>query len=257
MAGNTVRQIDWDDPTIQYHGREGSGDIVRLALDTNQHTRVALLHEKADLVLVHYIGAEGQRGRYYRCLADTEEGCPGCQYIGEPNNRFGSNVIWYDCNPQTGALNTPLKFQIALWTYGNDKFVQLRGIRQEWGDLRKLDLSVHCTEKNYQRLVITPCKECAWTRQPPEVVKQTAEFVKKNLYNVVQIIGKTHPRAEVLLAIAKAKPELGLGAPAAAAAGASMFTVPGNGIPISAETATGAATETIAETDFDALLGSI
>jgi hypothetical protein len=225
-----------DDPTITYDER--GGDLVKLHLDNGVTTRVCLISEKVEMVLVHYIGK-----KYMRCRSDQPDGCPGCEHKGEPRNRFGTNVIWYETS-KDGTPRKPLQAKVALWTFGNDKFVQLKAAKQEWGDLRKHDLRIQCSDKQYQRFVITPCKEALWLSDQA-FATQMAARIKEEKYDVLKIIGKVYSRAEMIAGLreedSSIKPD-----PNTDEGGASVDV-----------TDDGPAAEALPEADFDNLLADL
>lgn len=186
---STAHEVDWGDQSIQNSPRGSSRDLEKFFLDDNETARVVVLDKSAYLAMSHY---KHDVRRYVRCIKDITGGaCPGCELTGDPRQRFGANVLQYKTT-KTGEVVKPYEWTIKLWTFGPDKFTQLRAVREEWGDLRQKDLKVLCKSKQYQELVITPLKETLWTNPEIGIQAQVVEDYKSGRFDVEKIIGKIY-----------------------------------------------------------------
>lgn len=185
----TSQTVDWGDTSIQAPQRGSSRDLEKFFLDTNETARIVVMDKTAYLAMSHY---KHDVRRYVRCIRDITGGaCPGCEIAGEPRQRFGANVLQYKTTP-TGEVIKPYEWVIKLWTFGPDKFTQLRAVREEWGDLRQRDLKVLCKSKQYQELVITPLKDTLWTSADAGIQDKVVEDYKEKRFDIEKIIGKIY-----------------------------------------------------------------
>jgi hypothetical protein len=116
-----------------------------------------------------------QNKKYYRCL-DHQGYCPiciaasnkvgeGAMRIKKASETFGANILVYKTDAQ-GQVMQPLSAEVYFWAFGADKFVQLRNIIQEWGPITDIDLSVTCTDAQFQKVTMTPAKNCHYNSTP-------------------------------------------------------------------------------------------
>lgn len=186
---STAKSVDWDDDSIKTTPRGSSRDLEKFFLDDNETARIVVLDQTAFLAMTHY---EKNVKRYVRCIRDITGGeCPGCEKTGEPRQRFGANVVQYKTT-KTGEIVKPYEWSVKLWTFGPDKFTQLRAVKEEWGDLRKVDLKVLCKSKQFQELVITPLKNSIWLDPEAGIREQVAASYNEGKYDVEKIIGKIY-----------------------------------------------------------------
>lgn len=154
--------VSWDNENIT------DGRNPGLKLKKDQTARIAILSKDAYMVLDHY---STKARRHARCIK-SKGMCPACSVLGDPKERFACKVLIYR-TAETGEVLAPFSGKVAVWVFGADKFVQLRAIRKQWGDLRGRDLTVTCTDENFQRFTIQPCPDCLFRKD-----KKTLDAVK-------------------------------------------------------------------------------
>ena len=116
--------------------------------------------------------------------------CPACGILGEPKERFAAKILIYETN-MAGELTKPLRFQVLTWVLSSDKFVDLRNIRKQWGDLRARDLMVTCPKggEQFQKMSFVPTPKCIW-RSHEKVTKKVLEMVKRDKTDLEAVLGK-------------------------------------------------------------------
>ena len=147
-------------------------DLDSFKLEKNEKARITMLDKHAKMMLAHYVRSGEPRedgsipGRYYACLGDYKkvmedgadpEGCPACAVaepardvpVSVPRRRFAMHIIRYRTNTK-GQATQPLSLALEVWQFGDNKFNQLVDRQEEHGDLRKKDIIVTCTGKQYQ-----------------------------------------------------------------------------------------------------------
>jgi len=185
---STGHEVPWDDDSIKTSPR-GGRDLEKFRLDEGETARIVVLDENAYLSMTHY---DPESKRYARCIRDVTGGnCPGCEKTGDPRQRFGANVVQYKTT-KAGEPITPYEWTVKLWTFGPDKFTQLRAIKKEWGDLRKVDLKVLCKSTQFQEMVITPLRNTIWLDEEAGIREAVAEDYKSNKFDIERIIGKVY-----------------------------------------------------------------
>lgn len=120
--------------------------------------------------------------RYYRCLAYTGY-CPACVAatnkvgaIKKASDTYGTNIQLYHTDDK-GAVTTPLDSEVAFWAFGADKFQMIRSIIGEYGPIENVDLLVECTDPQFQKVSITPARNC--------IYNEAAEGVKNAMGQVI------------------------------------------------------------------------
>jgi hypothetical protein len=106
--------------------------------------------------------------KYYRCL-EYQGYCPVCIAASNKVNKikgasdtFGANILVYEAD-DAGTIKQPLVADVHFWAFGSDKFTALRGIQNEWGDITGIDLTVTCTDEQFQKVTLSPGKKCFYT----------------------------------------------------------------------------------------------
>ena len=157
-----MAELGFDNPSFK---SASIFDMDQLRLEKDEKARIAIIDEKAKMELVHWIDAE-PRGRYYVCLGDYQtvqsqssdpDRCPACSVaepgrgvlVSMPRRRFVLNVARYRTNSK-GAILNPLSLALQAWVFSDDKYNKLVDRHQEHGDLRRHDITLTCTAKQYQ-----------------------------------------------------------------------------------------------------------
>ena len=149
-------------------------DLDLFRLDKNEKARITILDKTAKMMLAHYVRSGEPRedgsipGRYYACLGEYDkvmedggdpDNCPACHAaepgrdvtVSTPRRRFAMHVIRYRTNTK-GQATLPLSLALEVWQFGDDKFNKLVDRQEEHGDLRKRDINITCTAKQYQNM---------------------------------------------------------------------------------------------------------
>ena len=179
--------VQWDDKSI-------TGSMSKLfKLKDGQVARISVLSKDAFMVYDHYSSKARRHGRCIRSVGM----CPGCGVLGEPRERFAAKILIYETN-LAGELTKPLRFQLSTWVFSADKFVELRNIRKQWGDLRARDLMVTCPKggEKFQKMSFVPTPKCIW-RAHGKVTKKVLEMVKSDKTDLESILGKVLPAEEL------------------------------------------------------------
>lgn len=154
----------------------------------------------------HFNPVVNQGSRYFRCL-DYQGYCPICvaasNKVGEGKMRikkasdtFGANILVYDTNDD-GTLKEPHNAEVYFWAFGSDKFVALRGIIKEWGSLTDVDLTVVCTDEQFQKVTITPGKKCYYKEE--EALKKVCDKkIEEDSYPLDKFLCKEVPLLELV-----------------------------------------------------------
>jgi hypothetical protein len=152
-------------------------DRLRFRMADDAVARVAFLEDELTRTHVHY-------HRYYHlCLGSN---CPACQY-SQPKPRYAAYILVYALNGD-GQLIVPLNFSLKCFIFGRDKYSILSRIRHEWGDLRKIDLNIRCEVARYQKMAISPARECAY-QSDPAIVEQVLDLYKKERVDPRDMLG--------------------------------------------------------------------
>lgn len=153
----------------------------------------------------HYNPVVTQGSRYFRCL-DYQGYCPVCvaaaNRVGEGKMRikkasdiFGANILVYDTNDD-GSLKEPHNAEVYFWAFGSDKFIMLRSIIKEWGSLKDIDLTVVCTDEQFQKVTITAGKKCYYMEEE-ELRKACDKKVEDDSYPLDKFLCKEVPLLEL------------------------------------------------------------
>lgn len=186
-----VSQVSWDDQTIQSsQGQISRREIIQFKGKAGHTQRILLIDTVAVMVKQHY---HRPSRKYIRCIKDTNNGyCPACDALGAPSQSFASNVIVYETTSDGQPVldnNGHPKFHVAMWKFGADKFCLLRDLRKEWGDLRKHDLVISCSDEQFQRLTIVPSPTALWL-QDQAFQNIVVEAYKRDKYDLEKLMGK-------------------------------------------------------------------
>ena len=185
----------WDDDTIRK--KEGGGDFRKLDRfrgKQGQTYRFAIVDENPIKVQQHY--HRGGFG-YLRCIRPLQMKCAACEAGDKSNPRLGVNIIMYPSAYLDGVPEVDGKpgvfdasgVKVLAFFFGSSAFVDLRNIRSEWGDLRKHDLKVQCTNEQYQHLSFTVCKDALYLADKTRAI-EVAKIVRDQRFDLKKILGK-------------------------------------------------------------------
>jgi len=203
------RKLNLDDETV----KEGAGQATFFRGKKGTTHRICLLDTATTAIMVHYHRGTGQ---YVRCLNDFDEDgdalgaeCPACKNrdMGAPRQKHGLLVCWYETDKRgepivsekarkKGKVNP---YEIAVWTFGDDKFCQLRAFKREHGDLRKIDFKVECTDEQFQRLTLIPCKTALWMETKHAKADVSSAYkAEKQARDIERLLAKDYTAEEMV-----------------------------------------------------------
>lgn len=123
--------------------------------------------------------------------------CPMCalahensEYTDAPQRRYAMNVIRYRTKGSGYDLINPFSVELLVWSFTDRYFNQLIDFKEEWGDLRKHDLKVECTNKDFQNFDIQVASKAQWLADADRkaIVKET--FKENKLEDISIAIGQ-------------------------------------------------------------------
>jgi len=156
LPGN-VRFTDFNDGSVKmfdfenYKGVKGRTDRIGI-----------LFPEMIAAARTHFV----PDGGYVLCQSEFKEVggndvivrmAPCCEKLREPRKRFAAMIIQYRTD-KDGNLLKPLSYDLKVWTFGPDKYIELRSLNAEF-PLAAHDLRLTCTDDNFQKLTIQTCRE--------------------------------------------------------------------------------------------------
>ena len=83
-------------------------------------------------------------------------------WIAPPKRKFAMHVFQYRTKPNSFEVSTPFNGEHKVWVFTDKTFLKLREFIQEWGDLKKHDLYITCTNGMYQNYDISVAPKAAW-----------------------------------------------------------------------------------------------
>jgi hypothetical protein len=196
-TSSEITDASLDDDTVS------SGDFVFYKGRKNVVDRIAMLNPKnMKSARSHYQEGKG----YFLChskfeLVGGQEVCsvpaPCCQQLEESKKRFAALILQYTLGPD-GKLINPLSYTFKLWRISDDKFVQLRDIHKEF-PLDKHDLTIRCTEEQYQKLTIQASATSILANEKfPAVYRQQIEtWVRSMTPKSARSLGRKLSEAEL------------------------------------------------------------
>ena len=174
--------IDFSNQDIQSSSGNFSSDREwrRLKFEAGKSYRIKFIDKTVEMRYRHYNPVEGKSIKgYYRCLRHTGY-CPACvaasqgfggdgKYKLKPAQEyFGANILVYTTDAN-GQPTQPLNAEVYFWGFNSKKFVELRSIQQECGDLTELDLKLTCADQQaerFQDVSIIPIPKCLYNSDP-------------------------------------------------------------------------------------------
>lgn len=123
--------------------------------------------------------------------------CPMCalavensEYTDAPQRRYAMHVVRYRTKGQSYDLINPFSVELLVWSFTDRYFNQLIDFKEEWGDLRKHDIKVECTNKDFQNFDLQVASKAQWLtdKSRESIVKQT--FKENKLEDISIAIGQ-------------------------------------------------------------------
>jgi hypothetical protein len=207
-----MAELGFDNPSFK---SSSIFDMDQLRLEKDERARIAIIDEKAKMELVHWINGD-PRGRYYVCLGDYQtvqsqtsdpDRCPACSVaepgrdtvVSMPRRRFVLNVARYRTNSKGQVLN-PLSLALQAWVFSDDKYNKLVDRHQEHGDLRRHDITLTCTAKQYQSYDIDVSPKLL-LQEEAGGLEQYKQLRKETNADVSRLLGTTlsYERLEALV----------------------------------------------------------
>jgi len=164
-----VRKVGWRDKKVdnttdyRYKAQAGRIDYIRVLDDCVEF-------------LIHYIP---DKNRYVNCIKNENTECPACNAGYVPEKKYVCTIIYISSKDKTGREETIGKTMV--WSFGPDKYVQLRGLDEEYGSIKKYDIVVICTETQFQKvsLNINTSKKTRVSKEMVEEYKANAQLIDK------------------------------------------------------------------------------
>lgn len=146
----------------------------------NVTDRIAILSSTLLRARVHYHDA---KKKSFKCLSTPTHQAPCCKHMGEPDQKFGLIVFQY-LTDENGNMLTDEKLsgKVKLWVVSDSRYSELSQIHKEFPLLDagfaepQFDMTLKCTEEQYQRMTFTPCREAFWKKKQEwfDAIKQKA-----------------------------------------------------------------------------------
>lgn len=94
------------------------------------------------------------------------------EQLGEPAQYFGLVLFHYQTD-DAGDIIEPekLKGKVKVWRISETRYEELSALHKSWPlldggfDAKQVDLSIKCTEEQYQRMNFTPCPDAHWKKK--------------------------------------------------------------------------------------------
>lgn len=193
----TVRKFDFD----FYKGRLNETDRIYILNPRDLIKVRAHYHEK--LKSVRCNSTFEQTGQQE--VLTHEAGC--CRALGKSDLRFGVLLLRYVTDR---AGNVIMPFQppeMRLWRISVDKYLTLRDINKDF-PLDTVDLSVTCTEAQYQKMTIgaKPPQNCIYHHPqfPADLKRQIQAWVAASMPQLPEQMAKTMSDADILKELGQA-----------------------------------------------------
>ena len=141
----------------------------------DEKARILALDANVNYQRCHFVKtpAEDRTGRYYTCLGDEatvrssrvdKERCPACAVaqdgtdvpVGMPRLRFAMHVARYRTREGSATPMEPMSLALELWVFSKGVYDRLADIKTEYGDLRRRDLILTCTNGDYGNVDMLP-----------------------------------------------------------------------------------------------------
>jgi hypothetical protein len=182
----TSHEIDWTDSSVT--ASEGRRKLERFKGKQGKTHRVAVLTDKPVRTFDHFKKGYG----YFKCPKQFGQECLACQAGDRPNEKFATNILLYPDNAAPGAPWDSNQSVVLLWQCGPKVFADIREIVRNWGPLSGYDLSVTCTNEQYQHLNVTPTPKLLWREHPNAA--EIAATIEANQFDLGRLL--EHPESE-------------------------------------------------------------
>ena len=148
-------KIGWSDDSVKVMGKDtkfkleaGRVDIVRII-------------DKCRTTTSHYLE---EKQKTMSCSKAEFGKCPLCKAGYKPNTRFACTImhvaIQKGRSKKTGNMKYERVGTLKVWIFSPSVYTQIREINAEYGDVRKYDLKITCSDSKFQRIgSILPCKK--------------------------------------------------------------------------------------------------
>lgn len=173
-----------------------STEVKRLSFKEKDETkRIAFVSDVVEMRMRHFVKGVG----YRRCLANMGW-CPGCVAADQTSKfhvkdfkpvaqTFAANVVVFDTD-ETGEVRKPLKADVVVFMFGPDKFQALRKIKNMYGTLVGIDISVTCTDPAFQKLQIMAFPKETSQSAKPNVLDAIRKKVATKGFDLTKVIAK-------------------------------------------------------------------
>lgn len=180
-----ARETSWDDEEIY---KQSSGErLERYKADQKRRDVIRVISSPYQFGM-HWLQTKGY---YVNCGID-EDGAGTCLVCNDTDEdgkpripvsvKFGCLVVHIASKKGKGDWESIQ--EIKFWGFGRDKYKALFELREDHGDIRKLDLIVACVDSQMQKLNISPTGKD--TKVDAEAVKPQIENGKKWLKIYIQ-----------------------------------------------------------------------
>lgn len=141
----------------RYKGRKGFTDRITILSSTVSHA------------WRHYPPRSNSSPGAFRCLSTPTQRATCCEILGAPEQRFGLTLFKYQTD-DNGNLLDPTKCggKIFFWVISETRYNELSALHAKWALLdagekeKQFDMTMNCTEEQYQKMTIQPCPEAHW-----------------------------------------------------------------------------------------------
>jgi hypothetical protein len=119
------------------------------------------------------------KDRYFLCKStkDKKEICCLHSYENNlPKTRIACVLMIYDIAEKDGK-KTLRGYELLPWIFSDTQYVKLKNLNKEW-PFEKHDITLTCTNEDFQTIEPNPCKESFWRSKPDLVKKILAEAVE-------------------------------------------------------------------------------
>lgn len=190
-------EVSFDDEVklskLEKLGKMREGETRRIAF--------LLVNENgAPVLLQSQVFSEPVTHRSYRAPENPLFYKKFVEKFGEPKPRFGTIVAEYDTNFRGEVQSDTLI--LKAWTFGQDKWPDLKQLHKEWG-LGRIDLTMTCKEEGFQKLTFLPTPQ----RFIDSMIQSDAQAYNqlvndaRDLYNskhMLNLMGKILTEAEII-----------------------------------------------------------
>ena len=149
-------------------------DTDRFSLKNGEKARVLVLEDQFEVEFVHWNDDEENKGNYIcQGAYDTvmangiDPRCKLCQAadkggpLKKAKRKFAMLLVVYRTNSK-GQVLTPVAVDVVPWVFADDKFSDLLGKKEQWGDLKKHDLMVECIGEQFKKYRIDVLPDAVW-----------------------------------------------------------------------------------------------